>query len=61
MQLTYRFASYEYNPAKPQESIAAMPGELTYRGVTVQTTVHTAAQRNHGVHSLKYRGVPYRS
>ncbi|HIK40809.1 DUF4278 domain-containing protein [Thermoleptolyngbya sp. M55_K2018_002] len=59
MQLTYRFASYEYSPEKPQGSIASMPGERMYRGIKVQTAIHAATSQKHGVHNLKYRGVTY--
>lgn len=61
MQLTYRFASYEYNPEKPQDLTASMPSEMTYRGVRVRTAIHAATSQKHGIHNLKYRGVTYES
>lgn len=59
MQLTYRFASYEYNPETLQGSVASMPGERIYRGIKVQTAIHAITSQKHGVHNLKYRGVTY--
>lgn len=62
MQLTYRFASYEYSPERLQGSImASMPGERIYRGIKVRTAIHAATPQKHGVHNLKYRGVAYES
>jgi hypothetical protein len=61
MQLTYRFASYEYNPEKLQGSTASMPSEMIYRGVKVRTAIHAATPQKYGIHNLKYRGVTYES